>query len=128
MATVAHRPTRGYRTIRLPIAEADYAQFMTDEEFAKAQLDRLYRQQRELFPDELGQGYALYGFTDKSRKQQLRCRRIRLRVTGTVLTVAPAFVMPYMSATVAEVEKALLLLRFHVPCWAMAYGFGRDAM
>lgn len=128
MATVAHRPTRGYRTIRLPIAEADYAQFMTDEEFAKAQLDRLYRQHPELFPDELGQGYALYGFTDKSRKQQLRCRRIRLSVTGTVLSVAPAFVMPYMSATVAEVEKALLLLRFHVPCWAIAYVFGRDAM
>lgn len=76
MATVAHRPARGYRTIRLPIAEADYAQFMTDEEFAKAQLDRLYRQHRELFPDELGQGYALYGFTDQSRKQQLRCRAV----------------------------------------------------
>jgi hypothetical protein len=36
--------------------------------------------------------------------------------------------MPYMSATVAEAEKALLLMRFHVPYWAIAYVFGRDAM
>lgn len=36
--------------------------------------------------------------------------------------------MPYMSATVAEVEKALLLMRFHVPCCAIAHVFGRDAM
>jgi hypothetical protein len=40
----------------------------------------------------------------------------------------PAFVMPYMSATVAEVEKALLLMRSHVLCWAIAYVFGRDVM
>lgn len=36
--------------------------------------------------------------------------------------------MPYMTAPVAEVEKAGLLMRFHVPCWALAYVFGRDAM
>lgn len=128
MTTVAYRPTRGYRTIRLPIAEADYERFMTDGEFAKAQLDRLYRQYPELFPEELGQGYTFYGFTEPSCKLQLRCRRVRLTMTGAVFTVAPGFVMPYMSATVAEVEKALLLMRFHVPCWAIAYVFGRDAM
>ncbi len=42
--------------------------------------------------------------------------------------MAPALVMPYMSATVAEVEKALLLMRFHVLCWAIAYVCRRDAM
>jgi hypothetical protein len=54
-------------------------------------------------------------FANPSRKQQRRCRRTRLNATGEVFTVAPAFVMPYMSATVAEAEKALLLMRFHVP-------------
>jgi len=126
--TVAHRPTRGYRTIRLPIAEAEYERFMNESEFAKAQIDRLDRQYPEIFPEGLEGGYVLYGFTDPSRKQQLRCRRIRLNATGEVFTVAPAFVMPYMSATVAEAEKALLLMRFHVPYWAIAYVFGRDAM
>lgn len=128
MDTVAHRPTRGYRTIRLPIAEAEYERFMNESEFAKAQIDRLDRQYPEIFPEGLEGGYVLYGFTDPSRKQQLRCRPIRLNATGEVFTVAPAFVMPYMSATVAEAEKALLLMRFDVPYWAIAYGFGRDAM
>ena len=42
--------------------------------------------------------------------------------------MAPAFVMPYMTASVTDVEKALFLMRFHVPCWALAYVFGRDAL
>jgi hypothetical protein len=33
-----------------------------------------------------------------------------------------------MSARVAEVEKPLFLMRFHVPAWALADVFGRDAM
>ena len=73
-------------------------------------------------------GYALYGFTPPSCKLQLRCRRLRLHETEEVFTVAPAFVMPYMSGRAADVEKALFLMRFHVPCWAIASVFGRDAM
>ncbi len=42
--------------------------------------------------------------------------------------MAPAFVMPERSGRVEEVEKALFLMRFHVPCWAIASVFGRDAM
>ncbi len=33
-----------------------------------------------------------------------------------------------MTARVAEVEKPLFLMRFHVPSWAVADVFGRDAM
>jgi hypothetical protein len=128
MSTVTQRPARGYRTLRLPLAEADYERFLSEGEFAKAQLEHLYRQHPEAFPAAWGQGYVLYGFTAASRKQQLRCRRIRLRATDEVLTVAPAFVMPYMTAAVTKVEKALFLMRFHVPCWAIAHVFGRDAM
>ena len=128
MSTVTDRPRRGYRTIRLPLVEADYERFISDEAFARAQLDRLYGQSPELFPDGWGQGYAFYGFTPVSRKQQLRCRRVRLTASDVVFSVALAFVMPYMTATVAEVEKALLLMRFHVPCWALASVFGHDAM
>jgi len=49
-------------------------------------------------------------------------------VSGVVLTVAPGFVMPYMSARVAGVDKAMLMMRFHVPYWAIAEVFGHDAM
>jgi hypothetical protein len=112
----------------LPISEADYERFMSENEFAKAQLDELYARHPELFPAGFDQGYGLYGFTEPSRKQRLRCRRVRLSADATVWTVAPAFVMPYMTARVAEVDKALWLMRFHVPCWALAYVVGRDAM
>ena len=36
--------------------------------------------------------------------------------------------MPYMSGRSDEVEKALFLMRFHVPCWALAGVFERDPM
>ena len=42
--------------------------------------------------------------------------------------IAPAFVMPYMTGRNQEVNQALFLMRFHVPCWAIAHVFGRDAM
>ncbi len=128
MTTVAQPPTKGYRTIRLPLAEHEYERFLTDRPYAKARLQELYEDYPELFPEAFPWGHALYGFTDPSSKQHLRCRRLRLNETKEVFTVAPAFVMPYRSGRVEEVEKALFLMRFHVPCWALAYVFGRDAM
>jgi hypothetical protein len=127
MSTITQPSKRGYRTLRLPISEADYERFITENGFAKAHLDELSVRHPELFPAGFERGYALYGFTEASRKQRLHCRRLRLSAGGTVWTVAPAFVMPYLSAPVVEVEKALLLMRFHVPYWALAYVFGRNA-
>jgi hypothetical protein len=42
MTTVAHPPKKGYRTIRLPLAESEYDQFLTDRSYAQARLDELY--------------------------------------------------------------------------------------
>ena len=128
MTTVAHSVAKGYRTIRLPLSEGEYERFLRESDFAKQRVAELHRGHPELFPEGFVHGYAFYGFTARSCKQQLCCRRLRLHASGEVFTVTPAFVMPYMSATVAEVEKALFLMRFHVPCWAIAYVFGRDAM
>lgn len=128
MATVTHPPKKGYRTIRLPLAESEYDRFLSDRAYAKARLDELYEDYPELFPDAFPWGYAFFGFTDFSIKQQLRCRRIRLDQGYTVFSVAPAFVMPYMTGRVQDVDHALFLMRFHVPCWAIAHVFGRDAM
>jgi hypothetical protein len=128
MTTVAHAPKKGSRTIRLPLTESEYDRFLTDQAYAQARLEELYKDCPELFPDAFPWGYAFFGFTEPSIKQHLRCRRIRLEQGRTVFTVAPAFVMPYMSGRTEEVGKALLLMRFHVPCWAIAEVFGRDAM
>jgi hypothetical protein len=81
-----------------------------------------------LFPEAFPWGYALYGFTEPSIKQEICCRRIRLEQGQAVFTIAPAFVMPYMTGRTQEVDDALFLMRFNVPCWAIAHVFGRDAM
>jgi hypothetical protein len=128
MSTVAHAAARGHRTLRLALAEADYARFLSDGAFAREQLAKLYGQHPELFPARWDQGYVYHGFTPASRKQGWRCRRVRLRASGEVFTLAPALVMPYMTAPVVAVDKALLLRRFHVPYWALAHVFGRDPM
>jgi len=128
MITVAHPPTKGYRTIRLPLAESEYDRFLTDRSYAKDRLEELYEECAELFPDAFPSGYAFFGYTEPSMKQQLLCRRIRLEHGRTVFTIAPAFVMPYMTGRTQDVDDALFLRRFHVPCWAIAHVFGRDAM
>lgn len=128
MSTVTHHLRRGYRTLRLPIAETDYERFMTDTVYARARLADLYEHHPELFPENWAAGYALYGFTAESKKQAMRCRRVRLAADRTVWAVSPVFVMPYFSARTVAVEKALFLMKFHVPCWALAYVFGRDPM
>jgi hypothetical protein len=83
---------------------------------AKSRLEELYEEHPELFPETFGWSYAFFGFTEPSIKQHLRCRRLRLDQGDAVCTVAPAFVMPYMSGWTDEVDKALCLMRFHVPC------------
>ncbi len=128
MTTVEHSPKKGYRTIRLPLAESEYDQFLTDRAYARARLDEVHEDFPELFPDAFPWGYALCGYTEPSIKQQLRCRRIRLEQGRAVFTVAPAFVMPYMTGRTQDVDHALFLMRFHVPCWAIAEVFGRDPM
>jgi len=128
MTTVAHQAQKGYRTLRVPFAEHEYELFVSDKTFARERLDQLYGQYPELFPACFDHGYELYGFTAWSTKLDRRCRRLRLMATDTVYTVAPGFVMPYMTGYTDEVSKALFLMRFHVPCWAIAQVFGRDAM
>lgn len=41
MTTVMHPPKKGYRTIRLPLAESEYDRFLSDRVYAKARLDEL---------------------------------------------------------------------------------------
>jgi hypothetical protein len=77
MATVTHPPKKGYRTIRLPLSECEYDRFLSDRAYAKARLDELYEDFPEVFPAAFPWGYALYGFTEPSVKQEIRCRRIR---------------------------------------------------
>ena len=87
----------------------------------------MLRQYPELFPKMMDQGYTVHD-AYMSVKHDLTVRRIKLKATGAVFTLRPSFVMPYMTARTAEVEKALSLRQWGVPFDALAYVFGRDAM
>ena len=45
-----------------------------------------------------------------------------------VFTIAPSFVMSYMTGYTDDVENALFLRRFGVPYWALTHVFGHDDM
>jgi hypothetical protein len=47
---------------------------------------------------------------------------------NSTFTIAPAFLMPYMTALTEDVEKSLFLRRFNVPYWGLTYVFDRNDM
>lgn len=60
---------------------------------------------------------------------EIRLRRIKVKSVDQgeeVFSIAPAFVMPYMTGYIDEIEKALFLRRFGVPFRGLTYVFGRD--
>lgn len=83
----------------------------------------------------MAQGYKLHGRMPSSKKMpDIYLRRIQLTPKdengqSQVFTVAPCFVLPYMSGDVTEVEKALFLHeKFGVAFWGLTYVFGRNDM
>ena len=125
---IAYKPRRGYRTIRLPIKEADYFRFVNDIAFARTIVDQLYHEHPELFPAIFAEGYVFNGKTAPSLKLTYQLRRIQLKADGVTFTIAPAFIMPYMTALSDDVEKPLFLRRFNVPYWGLTYLYGRNDM
>ena len=118
--------SRGHRTICLPASEDAYAHAVTDPVRFRRLLDENYRTMPELFPANFAQGYELKD--DRvSVKQGIPIRRILLK-DGTAYSIRPSFLMPYMTARVADVEGPLFLRRFGVPFWALASVFGADPM
>ena len=82
----------------------------------------------ELFPEEIENGYILHDKRSSIKMPEIVLRRIELKENGQVFTIAPSCVMPYMTSFTDDVEKALFLLRFGVPYWALTYVFGKDDM
>jgi hypothetical protein len=123
---IATRSSRGHRTICLPIAEETYRHVVNDPVAFRHWIDDCFRKTPELFPVNFAQGYELKD--DRiSVKQGVPIRRILLR-DKTAYSVRPSFLMPYMTARVAEVEDPLFLRKFGVPFWALAHVFGGDPM
>src|SRR5438874_1861839 len=97
---IATRSSRGHRTICLPIAEEAYSQVINDPVAFRRWLDGCFRETPELFPAHFDQGYELKD-DRRSAKQGLPIRRIRLK-DQTAYSVRPSFLMPSMTARVAD--------------------------
>jgi hypothetical protein len=122
------------KRICIPINRAEYDDIFNDKKHFRAKLDGFIEMYPELFPPEIGQGYQLYGLRRQSIKMpDVKLRRICLNVLDEkgclqVYTVAPSFVLPYMTGYTDDVEKALYLRRYGVPFSALTHVFGRNDM
>ena len=115
------------RTIYLPISEKDYECFEKDNSVAHDVIKQQIKKNLSFFPTTiLEKGYKLNGKDRKSKKMNIRLRRIK--IGNDVYRICPSFVLPGMRGKVSQVEKVLFLARFGVPFWALAIVFGKNAM
>lgn len=119
---------RGSKTIRLPCDRVTYQKMLNDKKIFRNEIDLLIPKHPELFPSAIVDGYHFHSSTAISKKLNLKNQRILLPSTGEVFTLAPCDVMPYMTGFVEDVEIPLFMRRFNVPCWAIAFAFGKDPM
>jgi hypothetical protein len=122
---------KGSKRICLPIEPEEYQRILVDPIAFRQFLDLQSAQYPELFPKAIAQGYTLHDILPLSKKMPAVClRRIQLLDTdGSVFTIAPSFVLPYMMGNTKDVEKALFLHgKFGVPFWGLTYVFGHNDM
>jgi hypothetical protein len=126
---------KGSKRICIPIERAAYEQVIENKAAFRQLLDEYIAQYPEIFPTKIGQGYKLHGKLPQSKKMpEIRLRRIQLKAKDDkgqrqVFTIAPCFVLPYMTGYVDEVEKALFLYeKFGVALWGLTYVFERNDM
>jgi len=129
-----NKVAKASKRIILPMSRAAYESLIGDAKTFREYLDQMIEAYPELFPPSIEGGYKLHGKRRPSKKMpEVTLRRIQLNAPDAqgraqVFTIAPSFVMPYMTGYTDEVEKALFLRRFGVPFWALTYVFGRDDM
>lgn len=119
-------PTRGIRTICVPVVEENYIQIVQDAAQFRVWLQETHSRHPELFPAGFELGFEMKDLR-KSKKLSFSVRRIRLR-NGECYSIRPSFIMPYFTAVAGDVEKGLFLRKFGVPFWALVQVFGRDPM
>jgi hypothetical protein len=117
---------RGSSTIVVPIDKDHYEQIASDPDAFRRFLEECFVAHPELFPEAFASGFRSKDCRT-SEKLGIPIRRIECKTDGSVFSVQPSFVLPYMTGYSDEVADALFLRTFGVPHWALAKVFGRDA-
>ena len=116
------------KRITLAIELEKYKEIVESPKEFRAWLDAHISSSPELFPADIENGYVLHGTRNSIKMPEIILRRIEIKESGEVFTIAPSGVMPYMTSYTDDVEKALYLLGFGVPYWALTYVFGKNDM
>ena len=120
------------RRIVIPLNREEYEAMMATCEQARAYIDDQSTHRPELFPEAMTHGYKFQGWTEASKKMDgIQFRRVRLLTENEegqrlAYTLMPCDILPYLTGTVSDVEKALFLKTFGVPDWALTFVFGRN--
>jgi len=117
----------GFKSIRIPIAIDEYERIISDNQYFKKRLNYYIERYSDLFPEEIKNGYRLFGTIPKSKKQSLVVRRIEIKgMEQGIFQIYPSFVMPYMTELTETAWKILLLGMYRVPDWILAKVFDKD--
>ena len=120
-------PSRG-KTLCVPCESQEHSgACVANPEHVRQHLTEVCGQHPALLPASISAGFVLHD-TSWSSKQQVRRRRSESKATAEVVLVRPSFLRPSMVGWTEDVEKALSLRHWGVPCDALVSVFGRDAM
>jgi hypothetical protein len=119
------------KRVILPLGQEIYSRMIDDHQAYRDYVDTMIGECPELFPSAIQAGYTWHDILASKKMPEVRLRRIKLKQPDNagkdqVFTIAPSFVMPYMTGYTDEIEKALFLRGFGVPYWALTYVFGHN--
>lgn len=121
------------KRIILPINKEAHNWMMSNHQAYRDYLDTMFVECPELFPPDIQAGYTWHDILFSKKMPEVQLRRIKLKQPDCegqdqVVTIAPSFVMPYMTGYTDEVADVLFFRGFGVPYWALAQVFGHDAL
>lgn len=107
------------------MTQKQYSAIWQDTAAVRSHIVSLIADHPEIFPAAISEGYQLHGQLPESKKLPgVRLRQIRI-ATG-VFTLRPSFVFAYMTGTVGDLEKGLLLLSVRTPIRVVTQVCGRN--
>ncbi len=114
------------KRVILPLNQEVYNRMVDDHQTYRDYLDTMLVECPELFPSDIQTGYTWHDILSSKKMPEVPLRRIKLKQPDNagkdqVFTIAPSFVMPYMTGYTDEVADVLFLRGFGVPYWALAH-------
>lgn len=113
------------RTIVLPFKQRGYASLIADPKRFRAYIDKMIAKHPRLFPAAIEQGFLM---KDSYHSEPMNLTIRRIEINNVAYTIRPSFVLPRLVGWTKDAQPAMLLRKYSVPFWVLAYIFGRSTM